>query len=156
MGRLSELIEEQGTVRRETVIHSLGLGTRSSSARRTCKRHPEWGAATFEQGDRGGAHRRSRVRPAIRGPRRDEPRPGALSGEALCVKPGRLILRDASRKDLCLPGVCRRLKTLQRCERRRQCIRSLQPRLLRHLLPCKQEPEEIPRRDGLDLGAQTL
>jgi len=96
------------------------------------------------------------VRPAIRGPRRDEPRPGALSGEALCVKPGRLILRDASRKDLCLPGVCRRLKTLQRCERRRQCIRSLQPRLLRHLLPRKQEPEEIPRRDGLDLGAQTL
>jgi hypothetical protein len=52
-----------------------------------------------------------------------------------------------------------RLPALQTPPGRRargQCIRSLQSRFLRHLLPCKQEPEEIARSDGLDLGAQAL
>jgi hypothetical protein len=82
--------------------------------------------------------------------------PRCAPGDALRIKPGRLILRDAGWKDLCLPCVCRRFKPLQGGKRRGQCIRSLQSRFLRHLLPCKQESEEISRSDRLDLGAQAL
>src|SRR6266436_7248545 len=156
MGCVGKLIEEQSATRRETVTHKLSLGTGLCSARQTCKRHPERGVPTLQQGNRRRAHRRSRLCTAIRGARRNEPRPSTLPGKALGVEPGRLILRDAGRKDLRLPRACRRLKAFETGERRRQCIRSLQSRFFRYLLPCKQEAEEVPRSDGLDLGAQAL
>src|SRR5712671_2812256 len=156
MGCVGKLIEEQSATRRETVTHKLSLGTGLCSARQTCKRHPERGVATLQQGDRRGTHWRSRLCAAIRRARRNEPRPGAVPGKALGVEPSRLILCDAGRKDLRLPRACRRLKAFETGERRRQCIRSLQSRFFRYLLPCKQEAEEVPRSDGLDLGAQAL
>src|SRR5579883_1545877 len=143
-------------MRRKTVAYGLRVGTQVRFAGWTCERHPERHAASLQQGDRRRAHRRSGGCAAVRGARRDEPRPRALTGKALGVEPGWLIFCNAGRQDLRLPRACRRFKPLEGSEDRRQRIWSFQSRVLRHPLPGKQKAQEVARRNRLDLGAQAL
>ena len=110
-----------------------------------------------QERDRRRAYRRDVALAAVRSRvARTEARPRDPSGEALIVEPARLVLGNARRQDLGLPGAGRRLEAFELRHDHFDGIRPLHARVGRDALPAAEEPQEIARGDRLDLGAQTL
>ena len=72
----------------------------------------------------------------------------------MIIEPGRVIIFEARGQNLRLPGAGRRLETFELLDDGLERIGSLHARFGCEMLPGEQEAQEIPRGDGLDLGAQ--
>ena len=85
---------------------------------------------------------------------RRQPSPTHRPGQAKLVKPFRIVIHNAPRQHLPLPGIRRNLKPLQLPQhfQRAPLARNLRPR--RHMLPAQQPLHELRRRNRLDLLAQ--
>ena len=156
-GALDQLVEERRAVLPNAVGDRLRPGARTDRVRRRGERRPVPGMTPRQQGDRRGAHRRRVALAAVRSAvARPEPRPGDPSGQALIVEPARLVVGEARRQDLGLPGAGRRLEAFELRDDDLDRVRPLHARIGRDALPAEEEAQEVARGDRLDLGAQAL
>ena len=156
-GALDQLVEERRALLPHAVDNRLRAGAWPGRVGRGGERRPVPGMTPRQQGDRRGAHRRDVALAAVRSSvARPEARPCDSSGQALIVEPARLVLGDARRQDLGLPGAGRRLEAFELRDDHLDGIRPLHARVRRDALPAEQETQEVARGDRLDLGAQSL
>ena len=156
-GALDQLVEERRALLPNEVGDRLRPGTRPDRVRRRRERRPVPGMTPRQQGDRRGAHRRHAALAAVRSSvARAEARPRDPSGQALIIEPARLVLGEARRQDLGLPGAGRSLEAFELGDDHLERVRPLHARVRRDALPAEQEAQEVARGDRLDLGAQAL
>ena len=74
----------------------------------------------------------------------------------MTIEPARLILGEACRQDLGLPGDGGSLEALELGHDHFERVRPLHACVGRDPLPAEQETHEVARGDRLDLGAQAL
>jgi hypothetical protein len=85
-----------------------------------------------------------------------EPRPGDLPRQAEHVEHARIVTIDAGRQHRSFPCGSGQLETVEHRHGLAQSVRPRQPIGRVHVLPLEQEPHEIRRTHGLDLGAQPV
>jgi hypothetical protein len=73
----------------------------------------------------------------------------------LVVEPRRLVIGEPGGQDLGLPSAGRGLEALELPDHDLDGVRTFHTRVGQNALPAEQETQEITRRDGLDLGAQS-
>ena len=159
---LGDLVEERRAVLADEFGHGLRL-SRSDEPDRIGRQTPTTAARCAAPASVMGVERTGeapRPRPASRRgvlPRRCEPRPDEAPGAAMLVQPLRLVLGDARRDDLGLPGARRRFEALELREHRRQRIGSLHARTPAALAAIRTRNRRKSRAvHRLDLGAQAL
>jgi hypothetical protein len=106
-----------------------------------------------EQCDLAGAARQLAGLEALGGQRR-EAAPGDLAGEAQLVEPGRVVVGDAPREDLALPGLGGQLEALELLDDPQQALGSVQLGAGLDVLPAQQEADQLRGRDRPDVLAQ--
>ncbi len=85
---------------------------------------------------------------------RRQPPPSDSAGQAKLIERSGIVVVDAARQDLLLPGVGRNFETLQLAQRLQKSALAGQLRLRSEVLPAQQPAHELRRRDRLHLLAQ--
>ena len=85
-----------------------------------------------------------------------QPRPGDLTSQAQLVEPLRVVVDDAHRQHIALPGDGGDLEALQLGDRFEHPPLAFQAARPGHVLSREEVAHEVLRRDGLDLAAKTV
>src|SRR3954447_5669323 len=79
-----------------------------------------------------------------------------MAGKTALVEPVGVIVSDTRCQNIALPSARRGLKALKLCHDTVECLRPCHPLVGGHVLPRKEEAQEVARSDGLNLGPQPL
>ena len=151
---LGDLVEERCAGSLDVVHDGAGSGAQVLGVVSFGESGPGLDAAPRQERDGRRANGRS-ASIAIEGARL-EPGPHEAARATVLVQPFGLVLGDARGQDVRLPRARRGFVALELSEHGRHGIRSLHARIGQHPLPLEQKTQEIPGRDGLDLGSQAL
>ena len=121
------------------------------------RRHP---VGFFAHKERDGSHAGGNHAPLARGGilqrggMRRQPSPADGAGQAELIEPGGIVIRDAPRQNLALPGIGGNFKSLQLAQNLERGALALHLSARRHMLPAQQPAHELRGSDRLNLFAQ--